>query len=121
MLKEDWAIRIKRASNEAGTYKPVFDDVIDTLAGILEQRDNLQAEFDTAGGSAIVYHTNKGGSTNPTKNPAVVLINDLNKTALAYWRDLGLTPAGLKRLADNAINVKSDPATLGDVLKNIGI
>jgi hypothetical protein len=25
---------------------------------------------------------------------------DLNAQALAYWRDLGLTPAGFKRLSD---------------------
>lgn len=121
MNKLEWALRIKNASKAAGTYEAVFDDVIDTLAGILEQRDKLQEEFEQGGGDAVVSHTNRGGSTNPVKNPAVVMINDLNKTALAYWRDLGLTPAGLKRLRDTNQTQEDKPATLGAMLKDIGL
>lgn len=121
MNKTEWAKRIKIASTQAGTYEPVFDDVIDTLAGILEQRDNLQEEFDRNNESAVVVHTNRGGNANPVKNPAIVMINDLNKTALAYWRDLGLTPAGLKRLRDSSVSVKGEPATLGAMLRDIGL
>ena len=53
------------------------------------------------------------------KNPALVLWDDLNKSALAYWRDLGLTPAGLKKLNDDALKEKQ--AGFSDLLKDIGI
>lgn len=98
MKKAAWKKRIKDACTAAGTYRPFFDSVIDTLAGIMETRDNAQAKFDATGGETIVKHTNKGGNTNIVKNPALVVLMDCNAQALAYWRDLGLTPAGYKRL-----------------------
>ena len=33
-----------------------------------------------------------------TKNPLLVLWDELNKTALAYWRELGLTPSAYKKI-----------------------
>ena len=106
MKKRSWKVRIKQAAEDAGTYKPFFDSVIDTLAGILERRDAAQETFERSGSSILVKHTNKGGSTNLEKNPALCLINELNRDALAYWRDLGLTPKGWKALSDGAM-VKS--------------
>lgn len=98
MTKNRWKSRIKKACKEVGTYRKSFDSVIDTLAGILETRDAALEEYD---GTVIVEHTNKNGATNMEQNPLLRLINDLNRDALAYWRDLGLTPAGLKRINDS--------------------
>lgn len=100
MKKKTWLKRIKDSTRAAGTYKPCFDSVIDTLAGIMEMRDDAMQRFKESGGETIVEHTNKSGATNTVKNPALVVVDDLNKTALAYWRDLGLTPAGLKRITE---------------------
>lgn len=104
MNRKQWKTKIKKACVEAGTYKKYFEAVIDTLAGILEKRD--EAETFMQGESVIVEHTNKGGSTNLEQHPAVRLINDLNRDALAYWRDLGLTPKGLKAINDDALREK---------------
>ena len=106
MTKASWKKRITKACEDAGTYQPFFDAVIETLAGILEKRDEALAVFEKTGGNVLVTHTNKSGATNIEQNPALRLMNDLNRDALAYWRDLGLTPAGLKKL--NADVVK-DP------------
>ena len=65
--------------------------VVETLASILEQRDKTHIEY-----------TNKGGSTNRTKNPLLVLWDDLNKSALTYWRDLGLTPSSYKKMTGDS-------------------
>lgn len=107
MKRETWKKRIKQAAEEAGTYRPCFDDVINSLASILEKRDEAEAEYKKSGSAPIVKYTNKGGSTNPTKNPALALWDDLNKTALSYWRELGLTPAGLKKLKDDALKTQN--------------
>ena len=69
-------------------------------------RDNALEKFDQSGGNTIVKHTNKGGATNIVKNPALQVVMDCNTQALAYWRDLGLTPAGLKRINDEALKAK---------------
>lgn len=93
-----WKKLITEQCEAAGTYKPFFQSAIDTLAGIMAARDNAQEKYEASGGQSIVAHTNKGGATNIVKNPALVALMDLNAQALAYWRDLGLTPAGYKKL-----------------------
>ena len=119
MNKEEWRERIKQSAVDAGTYKEFFDDVIDTLAGIMEMRDDAQAKYEAMGGSTIVQHTNKGGATNIVKNPALVVVGEMNTQALAYWRDLGLTPAGLKRINEAAMS-KPKRSALAEALKDIG-
>ena len=114
----EWKIRIKEASIAAGTYRPFFENVIDTLATILAQRDQVQEAFEDAGGQVLVMHTNKAGATNIEQNPALRLINDLNRDALAYWRDLGLTPAGLKKIDEGAMKKKKGSA-LADALREL--
>lgn len=120
VTKKEWAETIKRASVDAGTYRTYFDPVIDTLAGVLENRDKAQQSFEQSGSIPVVAHTNKGGNTNIVKNPALVVVDDLNKTALAYWRDLGLTPAGLKRINEDALRKQKDGG-FSEILKGIGL
>ena len=120
MKRKTWKTRIKKACTQAGTYRPFFDNIIDELAGILERRDAAMESFDESGGQVLVEHTNKNGSTNLEQNPALRLVNDLNRDALAYWRDLGLTPAGLKRLNENLLK-QEERKSFADVLNDLGI
>ena len=108
MTAAEWKKRITRDVKAAGTYQKYFGSVIDTLSGILARRDDAEALCIASGGNILVKHTNKGGATNIEQNPALRLINDLNRDALAYWRDLGLTPAGYKRLNLEAAQAKSN-------------
>ena len=108
MTAAEWKKRITRDVKAAGSYQKYFGSVIDTLARILERRDDAEELFIASGGNILVKHTNKGGATNIEQNPALRLINDLNRDALAYWRDLGLTPAGYKRLNLEAAQAKSN-------------
>lgn len=118
MKKATWKNRIIASCREAGTYRDFFLPVIDTLAGILEKRDEAQEMFKASGGKVVVKHTNKGGATNIEQNPLLRLINDLNRDALAYWRDLGLTPAGLKKIDEEAMKPKKQN-TLDKVLRDL--
>lgn len=119
MEKRKWKNKIKKACRDAGTYQPYFDHVIDALAAILEKRDEAEAQYLALGSKPVISYTNKGGNSNPTKNPCLVLWDDLNKSALSYWRDLGLTPAGLKKLNEDGLKEKQ--AGFGDLLKDIGL
>lgn len=98
MDKKKWITKIKSSCKKAGTYKPFFDAVIDTLGDILEKRDNANEMFIKSGGNILVKHTNKGGATNIEKNPTLVIINDLNRDALVCWRESGLTKEFLQYL-----------------------
>lgn len=100
MTKNAWKKRIVQACQDAGTYQPFFDDVITTLADILEKRDAAAKQYKDTGSMPVVKYTNKGGNTNPTKNPILVLWDELNKTALTYWKELGMTPSGYKKLGE---------------------
>lgn len=115
----DWKNRIESACKNAGTYEPHFDDVIETLAGILENRDRAQEQFEAMKCQPIVQHTNKGGNTNLVKNPALVVINEMNAQALQFWRELGLTPKGFQAMQKNGF--KKPEASFEEILENIGI
>lgn len=119
MRKSAWKKHIKNACELAGTYRPCFDETIETLALILEKRDEAQKAYKDSGALPVVMHTNKAGATNYVKNPALALWNELNKSALAYWRDLGLTPAGLKRINETMLQNKKGNA-LEKALEDLG-
>ena len=121
MNKDGWTTRIKDDCERAGTYRPFFDSVIDTLAGILARRDDAEDQFQKTGGNPVVAHTNKGGATNIVVNPALQVVRGLEADALAYWRDLGLTPAGLKRINEDLVKGQKAGRGLDELLKDIGI
>lgn len=107
MIKADWKEIIKKSCMDAGTYREFFESVIDTLAGIMERRDTAQEQFDESGGQTVITYTNKGGEQNLVKNPALVVLMECDNQALAYWRDLGLTPAGYKKLNADVVQGKT--------------
>ena len=119
MKKAAWKTKIVKAAKEAGTYQPFFDLIIETLADILAKRDDAERIYLEKGGEPIVEHTNKAGATNLEQNPALLLINNLNRDALQYWRDLGLTPAGLKKINEEAVNGKASMSQLDKVLAKL--
>jgi len=119
MTKAKWKNRIVAAMKAVGTYQTSFDDSVETLAGILERRDALEAQFYASKVPMIVEHTNRGGSVNLEQNPMVRMLNDMNRDALTFWRDLGLTPKGLKAITDASAKVEGgDP--LDKVLEKLG-
>lgn len=102
MTANQWKNLIKRQLSALGQTEKAYDSVISTLADILEQRDAVYQEYIDAGCEPVREYTNKGGNTNLTKNPLLVLWDDLNKSALAYWRELGLTPSSYKKMTGDA-------------------
>ena len=102
MTKKKWTERIKKCCEDAGTYKPYFDDVIDTLADILFRRDEAQSIYKKMEGETLIYYTNKSGATNLDLHPALKTVNALNRDALQYWRELGLTPSALRKMNETA-------------------
>ncbi len=102
MTKSEWKPKIIEACKAAGTYEPFFDSVIDTLSDILGKRDKAEELYQASGANPVITHVNKAKQSNITKNPVLVVWDDLNKSALSYWRDLGLTPAGLRHITNSA-------------------
>lgn len=102
LTAKKWRTKIKSLCKRAGVEAKDYAPVIDSLAEILEQRDQVMADYREDGDGPIVEHTNKAGATNMTRSPYLDLWDMLNKTALAYWRELGLTPAAYKKVCGAA-------------------
>lgn len=119
MTKGRWKNKIKDACIAAGTYRDYFDNAIEILAEIMEKRDESEEVYKKSGGNPIIVHTNKAGAKNIAKNPALILWDDLNKSALSYWRDLGLTPSGLKKIDESSLK-KTKKNALAEALKEHG-
>lgn len=117
MTRTTWKKKIKECMEKAGTYRDCFEPVMDTLADILEKRDNTQELYEKSGANPVVKHTNKGGATNIEKNPLLVVVNDLNRDALAYWKELGLTPSGLKKINEEGLKKKN--VGFGEMLNDL--
>lgn len=109
MKKADWKREIVKKCESVGTYKKEFLPVINTLADILEERDRVRTQYRQEGSQPVVEFVSDRGAVNKRKNPLLLTWEDLNKDALAYWKELGLTPAGLRKL--NAETVKGQKAT----------
>lgn len=118
MTEGNWIKTIKGHCEAAGTYRPFFDSVIQSLAAILARRDDAVKQYKQSGGNPVIGYTNKAKQTNLVINPALAVIEKLDTVALAYWRDLGLTPAGLKRIDEESMRPKKR-SVLADVLKEL--
>lgn len=119
MEKKEWVRKINAACRKAGTYQPQFRYVIDTLAQIMEDRDKVHEQYVLSGSRPTIIHTNKAKEQNIVKNPMLVMECELNAQALAYWRDLGLTPAGLKKLNADVVKDKAGGAGLEKLLEGL--
>lgn len=117
MEAKKWKTKIRGLCKKAGTYEPYFDQAIDSLAQLLEKRDQAQEMYEANGSEPIIKHTNSHGETNLAKNPALQLWNDLNTSALAYWRDLGLTPSAYKKATGGQPGKDEKGSALVEALK----
>ena len=93
-----WKLKINKQIKNIGLEPKEYASIVQTLSDILEQRDAVYGQYIDEGAMPIVEYTNKGGATNTTKNPLLVLWNYLNGQALTYWRELCLTPAAYKKM-----------------------
>ena len=116
MEKKKWVEQIKADCEKIGAYKPSFDSTIETLAQILEQRDQVHQQYVNGGcNPTIIVTTDRSAKENIHKNPLINMELDLNRVALNYWESLGLTPSGLKKLKIQ----EEESGSLADVLKSL--
>lgn len=119
MSKTKWKNLINKQLSALGLQNNAYDSAVESLALILEQRDKTYIEFQESGGKTVIEYTNKGGSTNMTKNPLLVMWDELNKTALSYWRELGMTPSSYKKLTGEGPKKEETKKGLAAVLASI--
>lgn len=116
---KQWQTIIEACMKGAGTYREHFILPVKTLAAILEKRDKAEKFLEDNGGEILVEHVNQGGNIYIEQNPAVRLINDLNRDALTYMRECGITPKGLKQITE-AIQKEEPEDPLLKAIREIG-
>lgn len=117
MTSRQWKRKLKKACIGVNTYREEFEPIINTLADILESRDRAYEQFIESGSQVAMEYTNRGGQTNYVKNPLLVMWTELNQQALTFWRDLGLTPSGYRKLTeDGKIAPKERKLSLFDAI-----
>ena len=107
MKKADWRREIIKKCESIGTYRKEYLPIINTLADIMEERDRVRTRYRSEGAEVLVEKKSDRGAVNKVKNPLLTAWEDLDRIALAYWRDLGLTPAGFKKLTSESDKVQN--------------
>lgn len=98
MEAKKWKNKISKYLRQVNIDPKQYDSLVRTLSDILEQRDACFEQYVQDGAVPVIEYTNKAGATNTVKNPKLVMWMDLNTQALAYWKELGLTPAAYKKM-----------------------
>ena len=121
MEAKRWRSKIKKCCTDAGVMQKSFLPVINALAEILARRDDAEEQFQDSGGELIIEYTNKGGATNRVKNPYYVIWNELNTTALAYWKELCLTPSAFKKACGGVMKLEPEGGRLSRALDSLDL
>src|SRR4051794_4999832 len=106
-------MQIKENMKKLEIYKPEFDMTISIYASLIDQYQQLEKEFRK---SKFTVVEETGYSDNKKKHPIVGSLESLRKDILAYSNALGLTPAGLKRINDDANKTKPKLSKLEQAL-----
>ena len=118
MDSKQWKKKIKKATETVGTYQESFDEVINTLADLLAERDRVYDKYIEEGSEPLVLVTSDRGQENMRDNPLLTTWRSINRDVLQYWRDLGLTPAGLKKIMDDSMK-QPEASALDKVLEKL--
>lgn len=119
MNAKEWKKLCIKNMKDAGTYQKTFDAAINTLADTLAQRDAVYEQYVAEGSHAIITKVSDRGAENTAKNPLLALWMELNRDALALWRDCGLTPAGLRKINESAVNKVKKESALETALRKM--
>ena len=95
--------KIRRDLKSSGLYREEFERVIWRLAELYVRMQRTRAEFKKSGGQPIIQSTNKSGAKYWAKNPLLQELDFVQRTALDLERELGLTPAALKKINEAAM------------------
>ena len=95
--------KIRARMKRVGTYRPEFELTIQRLAGLYLRIEKAEEKYKAQGEEEVIEYTNKGGATNWIKNPLLCVIEELSDKALVIERELGLTPASLKKVNEGAM------------------
>ena len=120
MTAKKWKTDIIKQMKAVGTYQAAFVPAINATADLLAQRDQIYQQYEDEGSQAMVIRELDRGGKNRVENPLLKTWRELQTQALKHWQELGLTPASLKKINDNAIKVPERKSALAEALSKFG-
>lgn len=87
-----------------GVYQAEFEPIIKIYAQLRQQYDVLTAEFEASG-----FDYGEMTQTGSKKATIVLTLENLRKDILTYAGQMGLTPAGLRKLKDAKASDNTSP------------
>lgn len=103
--------QIIKAMTTLGVYKSEFNPMIKIMGQLKEQYDVLTAQFEASG-----FGCDNGSGK---KLPIVSTLEALRKDILSYASQLGLTPSGLKKINEAALEPPKKSNALVEALKEM--
>lgn len=108
--------KIRAACRSVGTYKPEFEVIIARLAGYYLRDHQLDELYTDTGSQPIVKAK---GSPLAVKNPILDEKDRLARFILDLERELGLTPAALRKINEAALAAKQAEDPLAAALAGL--
>ncbi len=99
-----------------GTYKDQFLPAIQRYSDMRVQFDILMAQWGMEGCKITEVYVNKAGAANNRKTELYRSIETLRRELTELEGVLGLTPAGLKKIADKALMAGKRQSKLAEAL-----
>ena len=126
--EKGFRIKIREACKNVGSYRPDFEEVISRLAELYVRANLAKDQWREAGSEFYVTQINKGGNEYYIKHPLLTEIDNTEKNILMLEKELGLTPAAIRKINEAALGKKKLPeddplaAALGELklLRNTG-
>lgn len=120
MTERAWKQYINKQLRDNGNYDiEHYAATVEALAALLARRDAIKEEWMNGGGAFLTEQTNKAGATNQVINPLVKELDSIDRVALNYFRELGLTPKGQAALKNNAFTANNSSSTLSDIIGDL--
>lgn len=123
MDEKGYARKIKKRLDALNLYKPEFEPTIKRLATLYVECDKVDEQYAASGGRPVIAHTNSTGGVSPKKNPILQTRDDIYTQLLAHERELGLTPAALKKINESVLKTTQASgfaSALADALRGAG-
>ncbi len=108
--------RMKKLDN----YRVEYVATIERLATLYVVAENLEAKLADSGFEPVIQQTNRAGIENTVKNPCITACTEIYTQILAHERELGLTPAALKKIGEPSTPTKQKGSALVEALKSLG-
>ena len=105
-------LRLKRYMTSLGVWKPEYLITVEICAGLMDQYDAITTAWIASGMNPLEMTEN--GSK---KSGIVTTLESLRKDILAYQKELGLTPAAMKRI--DAQEQLPQSSVLADALRKL--